>query len=109
GLVNRARLRGRLAEMAQAQSVVSVLSIDVDRFGRVNESLGHEVGDQLLIEVARRIRRAVRPGDVVGRWGSDEFVVVLVGLVDDAQVLAVAEAVMAAVSTPWRTPGGDRL
>ncbi len=109
GLINRARLRSLLAEMAGQGTAVSVLSIDVDRFGRLNESLGHDIGDQLLVEIARRLRRIARTADVVGRWGSDEFVVVLVGTVDEAEVRAAAEAVVAAIAVPWRSPADERV
>ncbi len=109
GLINRSRLRSVLAEMADHGTVVSVLSIDVDRFGRINESLGHAVGDQLLEEIARRIRRVIRPDDLVGRWGSDEFVVVLLDLVDPDAVMDIATRVSEVVALPWRAPTEERV
>ncbi len=109
GLMNRSRLRSVLAEMAEHGTVVSILSIDVDRFGRVNESLGHTVGDALLEEIARRIRRVIRADDLVGRWGGDEFVVVLVDLVDPDQVMDLATRVSEVVALPWRAPTDERV
>jgi diguanylate cyclase (GGDEF)-like protein/PAS domain S-box-containing protein len=78
GLPNRALLHERLQTMldgcAQGETV-AVLFLDLDRFKEVNDSFGHELGDVLLCEVAGRLRKALRPGDVIARLGGDEFVV----------------------------------
>src|SRR4051794_35049739 len=81
GLPNRRTVEGRLqAALASAQTAadgeVAVLFIDVDRFATVNNAWGHAAGDVLLAEIAERLRRAVRGGDVIARFGGDEFVVV---------------------------------
>lgn len=82
GLLNRAQLFRRL-ESAYARATndnpVAVLFVDVDHFKLVNDSLGHEAGDAVLIEVAARLRSCTRPQDAVARLGGDEFVVVLEG------------------------------
>ena len=57
--------------------MLAVLFLDLDRFKHINDSRGHEVGDKLLQEIAKRVRAAVRPADIVVRMGGDEFVVVL--------------------------------
>lgn len=81
GLPNRAllmdRLAGALQRSAHLQRAVSVLFCDLDGFKRVNDTAGHAVGDQVLIEIARRMRNVVRPGDTVARISGDEFVVVV--------------------------------
>ena len=78
GLPNRALLGERVQQMLDAcprDGAVAVLFLDLDRFKEVNDSFGHEMGDVLLCEVARRLHRTVRPTDVIARLGGDEFVV----------------------------------
>ena len=79
------------------QAGVSVVVCDLDQFKRVNDSLGHRVGDQLLSEVADRLRAAVRPGDFVARIGGDEFAAVLPGVTDVAAVRRLVERMAAAL------------
>ncbi len=85
GLANRALFMTRLTE-SLAAGRVTVFLIDLDDFKPVNDSYGHATGDRLLIEVGRRLRRSVRPGDTVARLGGDEFAV----LVDDLDPAARA-------------------
>jgi len=77
-----------------------VLMIDLDRFKPINDTLGHEVGDRVLVEVAARLQRAVRKADVVARLGGDEFVVLLAQVLDLAQLEALATRLVQAVSQP---------
>jgi diguanylate cyclase (GGDEF)-like protein/PAS domain S-box-containing protein len=87
GLANRlgfkARLDRVLAKATETQTRCAVMLIDLDRFKHVNDTLGHDVGDKLLAEVARRIRCVVRESDIVARLGGDEFVVVVSGIKED--------------------------
>jgi diguanylate cyclase (GGDEF)-like protein/PAS domain S-box-containing protein len=84
GLENRFGLRARLEELlkkgAETGTRTAVMLIDLDRFKNVNDTLGHDAGDKLLMEVARRIRASVRDSDLVARLGGDEFVVVIPGM-----------------------------
>ena len=86
---------------------VAVLFVDLDHFKPVNDSLGHGAGDELLAEVATRLRNAVRGGDTPGRFGGDEFVVVCPGLTAVRDVVVVAERVRALLAKPFRIRGRD--
>jgi diguanylate cyclase (GGDEF)-like protein len=94
GLPNRLHLNERLNSLLQSDTDFALMLTDLDRFKEVNDTLGHEAGDQLLQVIAERLVAVVRPGDLVARLGGDEYAVVLVGASDDeiaiiAQRLAV--------------------
>ncbi|MDR7081176.1 diguanylate cyclase (GGDEF)-like protein [Arthrobacter ginsengisoli] len=99
GLSNRQLFSDHLeaALRGPCGTAVDVLLLDLDDFKEVNDILGHHAGDQLLIEVGRRLRDCVRPNDVVARLGGDEFVVLLVGSLDPG---SVAERIVASLKVP---------
>ena len=109
GLPNRALLRDRLdtavARLDRNPGVAAVMMLDVDRFKVVNDSLGHDAGDEMLTVVADRIRSAVRVGDTVGRVGGDEFVVVAEDFDDTSDVMFLADRIIEAVSEPLELHG----
>jgi diguanylate cyclase (GGDEF)-like protein/PAS domain S-box-containing protein len=82
-------------------SLFAVLFLDLDRFKIVNDSLGHTVGDQLLVAVARRLAACLRPGDTVARLGGDEFTVLLEDIGDRAEAVAVAERIQRELAEPF--------
>ena len=104
GLPNRSLLSRTLArEIVEAQdkgTQFALVFVDLDRFKNVNDTLGHEAGDQLLQETARRLKACVRAGDLVARLGGDEFVVLLAGLGEPSVVGPIAQKVLAAMSRP---------
>ncbi|MEZ5246379.1 MAG: EAL domain-containing protein [Acidimicrobiales bacterium] len=100
GLANRRRLLDEIHRVADGSGSVAVLLLDLDRFKNINDSLGHDRGDELLVVVADRLRLAVRPGDLVARLGGDEFAVVLPGPVDVAEAEFVAERLMRLIGEP---------
>ncbi len=111
GLPNRTLVTDRAEQMlarADREPIVpSVLFIDLDNFKDINDSFGHQRGDQLLRAVAGRLAGLVRPGDSVGRLGGDEFVVLVQGRPADPGPEAVAERVLEGLAEPFHLEGMD--
>lgn len=95
GLPNRFlsldRLTQLMNEARRSDELITVLFIDLDDFKKVNDTLGHETGDKLLIEAADRLKHSVRVGDTVGRLGGDEFIVLLTGIKNNAETQPIVE------------------
>ncbi|MHA6908810.1 putative bifunctional diguanylate cyclase/phosphodiesterase [Ralstonia pseudosolanacearum] len=110
GLLNRCALEDRLehalALARRNRSRVSVMFLDLDRFKNVNDTLGHQFGDQLLREVAARLQACAREADTVARLGGDEFVVMLESL-DGMGTRRVAERILAAIGAPFHIDGQE--
>jgi diguanylate cyclase (GGDEF)-like protein/PAS domain S-box-containing protein len=110
GLPNRALFRDRLdqalARSTRSKEVLVVLLLDLDGFKQVNDTLGHDAGDQLLREVAERFGEVVRPSDTLARLGGDEFALLLDGA-NEAQAVAVARRLLESLSAPMRVAGRD--
>lgn len=98
GLPNRSLLLERLDHaLLQAQrsgEMVAILFVDLDRFKRINDSLGHHAGDAALRIVADRLVSSIRQGDTVSRWGGDEFIILMESLKDRFAVVSVAEKII---------------
>jgi diguanylate cyclase (GGDEF)-like protein/PAS domain S-box-containing protein len=111
GLPNRNLLRDRLPQLlARAQrnrSSVGVMLIDLDRFKVVNDTLGHTVGDQLLVEVAKRLLECTRGGDTVARLGGDEFAVLLPDMPDAQKARTVAQKILERLGAPMQLDGHE--
>jgi diguanylate cyclase (GGDEF)-like protein/PAS domain S-box-containing protein len=105
GLPNRAlvidRLHHALARLGDRHTTVAVLFIDLDRFKVVNDGLGHDTGDELLVEVGKRLTATVRRQDTVARLGGDEFVVVCEDLADESLAEELAARAAEALSEPF--------
>ena len=112
-LPNRLLFRDRLAqEIATTQAGMSrgaLLYIDLDHFKRVNDTVGHVAGDQLLTIVAQRLRSCVKEGDTVARLGGDEFTVILRQVVDGDAARAIAERIIESLQLPVSISGRDHF
>ena len=102
-LLRRSISRARMDE----QYSFAMLFLDLDRFKVVNDSLGHAVGDQLLVAVARRLEQCVRPGDTVARLGGDEFTVLIDNTPSVNEATRVAERIMIELQRPFYLQGQD--
>jgi diguanylate cyclase (GGDEF)-like protein len=109
GLPNRALLRERaiqaIGEADGEMTSTALALIDLDRFKEVNDTLGHHYGDQLLVQVGRRLAAALRTGDTVARLGGDEFAVVLPSINTAEAAIAVAKKLQAACAKPFMLEG----
>ena len=109
GLFNRYSLENRLAQSLLAarreNQQLAVIFIDLDRFKVINDTLGHHVGDLLLIEVANRLSACVRESDIVARLGGDEFVVTLTSLANDMDAALVAKKIVATLGDTYEIDG----
>ena len=112
-LPNRALILDRLAQavarLGRDNSRLAVLLVDLDRFKEINATRGPDVGDGVLIEVAKRLRRSVRLGDTVGRIGGDQFLVLCVAMNGESDASAMAKRAITGVSEPFETPSGEQL
>ncbi|WP_434574480.1 putative bifunctional diguanylate cyclase/phosphodiesterase [Pseudomonas sp. Z3-6] len=101
------RLTQAMAQCRRHDRQLAVMFLGLDRFKRINNALGHPVGDEMLKRVARTLATVVRESDSVFRYGSDEFVVVLGDIVDPQQIKGVADKLLAAIHTPQPIDGHD--
>lgn len=99
------RLEVGLERALRFRRKVGVLLLDIDDFKQVNDTRGHDVGDRVLCQVAHRLERCVRGGDTVARFGGDEFVAVIEGLVEAEDATRVVEAIREALAEPFDLVG----
>lgn len=104
-LPNRTMFRDHLETMLRQSEPLAVLSIDVDEFKQVNDTLGHFVGDELLVAIAGRVSDCMEPGDLVARLGGDEFAIVRHGVRERADLIPLIERVHAAIRLPYSCVG----
>jgi diguanylate cyclase (GGDEF)-like protein/PAS domain S-box-containing protein len=113
GLPNRTSfvdsLRDALRRGLASGSPVGILFLDLDHFKLINDSIGHHAGDELLQAVAPRLRAHLRPGDIVARFGGDEFGILVDRLTDEDEAMAIADRVAGAFSEPYSMGGADHF
>jgi diguanylate cyclase (GGDEF)-like protein/PAS domain S-box-containing protein len=119
GMPNRALFRDRLDHALRRASRVpvsgpvgtrtGVLFIDLDDFKLINDTLGHRIGDALLVAVGRRISECLRPGDTAARLGGDEFTVLLENLSDPSEARLVADRILASLAAPFHLEGHETV
>ena len=113
GLPNRLSFGGSLGEALKRATVsgtpVGIIFLDLDHFKLINDSLGHHAGDALLRAVAPRLRAHLRPGDIVSRFGGDEFGILVDRLADEDEAVAIADRVSAAFSEPYVLDGSEHF
>ncbi|HEX8560218.1 MAG TPA: EAL domain-containing protein [Pyrinomonadaceae bacterium] len=112
GLPNRALFMDHLKlaiarSRRNAQTKFAVLYLDLDRFKVINDSLGHTIGDQLLVGIADRLKKNLRPGDTVARLGGDEFTVLIEDITDETESVQVAERIQKELSVPFTLSGRE--
>ncbi|MCG3202833.1 MAG: Chemotaxis response regulator protein-glutamate methylesterase [Gammaproteobacteria bacterium] len=111
GLANRSQFRRRLEQAlergARRRSSVALMMIDLDRFKAVNDTLGHQAGDRMLVMVAKRLRSCLRECDKVARLGGDEFTVTLEEVQSPDQAAAIAQKIVEAISRPFLVGGQE--
>ncbi len=111
GLPNRSmfsKLLGQgIVEAQQGSRQLAVAFLDLDRFKQINDTLGHEAGDELLREVAARLKACVRDGDTVARLGGDEFVVLLPDTGDSRSAADVARRILDSIARPFMLIGQE--
>jgi diguanylate cyclase (GGDEF)-like protein len=107
GLPNRALFLDRLGQawrrtQREQGFRFAVLYLDLDRFKVINDTFGHDIGDQLLLQIGRRLPKCLRPSDTVARLGGDEFAVLVEGFLSAAETVAIATRIQTAIGEPFR-------
>lgn len=113
GLPNRVlftdRVQHATERLRRRRGLTAILSLDLDRFKLINDSLGHKVGDDLLAEAASRLKQVVRPSDTVARFGADEFGILLEEVADERDAVEIAQRIAAALTRPFVLVGNEHF
>jgi diguanylate cyclase (GGDEF)-like protein/PAS domain S-box-containing protein len=111
GVANRTVLMDRLHQgirrLGRSQGMLAVLYLDLDHFKVINDSLGHRIGDDVLLKIAERLTHHLRPADTLARLGGDEFVLVAEGVTDEAAAITLANRIIDDGRKPFRLDGDE--
>ncbi|GER68568.1 PAS domain S-box protein [Weizmannia acidilactici] len=111
GLPNRRffseQLKQSIKEAKRYQRKVALLFLDVDRFKHINDTFGHDVGDELLKQFTNRVQSCIRESDILVRWGGDEFIILLSKIENEKQVTNIAERIIFSLQSPWNLFGQE--
>lgn len=111
GLPNRRLFEDRLDQAinrsARLSSLMSVVFIDIDKFKEINDLMGHQAGDEVLIEVAERLQACLRVTDTVARLGGDEFILIIEGVTEKKELATILHKIMLAFDEPVKTNAGS--
>ncbi len=111
GLPNRLQfndiLQRNIQKAIQIEESLAVMFLDLDRFKIINDTLGHTVGDDLLKIVAQRLRYAIRPGDIVARWGGDEFTIFLPQITETQPIIQIAQNILQSLENAFYVHGHE--
>jgi diguanylate cyclase (GGDEF)-like protein/PAS domain S-box-containing protein len=107
-LLLRDRLRQAMAQNQRTGTQLAVCYLDLDGFKEVNDRLGHQAGDHVLVQVAHRLESCVRGGDTVARLGGDEFIVLLLGLASEDECRLALERLLKRIAQPYLIDGGKQ-
>lgn len=111
GVANRYHYQTRMASIIETSATynqkVAMFFLDLDRFKQINDTFGHKAGDDLLIDMTNRLKRLLSTKDFIARLGGDEFSIALVNIRHPREAFALAEAIIASFSTPFRIAGQD--
>jgi len=99
------KLETHLQYYKETSGIVALMFLDLDGFKKVNDVYGHQVGDQLLVEVAQRLKLVIREVDLVGRWGGDEFVIALFGELSEQDLSSKAQEILSVIRRPINVSG----
>ncbi len=113
-LFNRPHFSAKLKKMISqvqfdSEASSAILFIDLDNLKNVNDRFGHKAGDELLVEVARRLENSIRPGDLLCRWGGDEFAIYLTGITKETAMQKVANRITENFAKPLKLSGGHEI
>lgn len=103
------RLQQAISHAKRTHQLISVLYLDLDLLKNINEGLGYSVGDNLLVEVAKRIQNCIKENDTLARMGSDEFVVILTERINNQAVISIAEKILLSLAHPFQINNKDIL